>query len=269
MAYHSTQLQYGKVVQQSEECGAAQLEQKLQLAADCFQRDWSGTSICERSSVLARAAVLMRERAGDFADLITLETGKLKQHSMGEVALAANILDYYAQNGGHATSSPGVNTAAGVLFGVEPHQGTYSHIVRFAAPKLMDGNVVMVKYSPHLVLCAMAFQHLLEEAGAPQGVYTSLFISNDQVAQVTDDVRIHGLALSASDVAGAVAAAKSGHHPKKSAATDKADGVTFIGLGNSAIGPALMEAAKSEKQAFAAQYPLPSKTIQQGDNIAV
>lgn len=268
MAYHNMQSQYGKVVQQSEECGAAQLEQKLQRAADCFQHDWSATSVAARSSVLARAATLMRERAGAFADLITLETGKLRQHSMGEVALAANILDYYAQNGGHAAASAGINTVAGVLFGVEPHQGTYSHIVRFAAPKLMDGNVVMVKYSPHLVLCAMAFQHLLEEAGAPQGVYTSLFISNDQVAQVTDDVRIHGLALSASDVAGAVAAAKAGHHPKKSAALSGTGDVMLIALAHASIGAALMNATSGEPQPFTAPYPAAAQTVPQADGIA-
>ena len=79
----------------------------------------------------------------------------------------------------------------------------------------MDGNVVMVKQASNVPQCALAFERLMHEAGAPVGAYTNLFISKDQVAQVVDDPRIRGVALTGSEAAGAVVAARAGHNLKK------------------------------------------------------
>jgi succinate-semialdehyde dehydrogenase/glutarate-semialdehyde dehydrogenase len=151
--------------------------------------------------------------------------GKLLAQSMGEVALSASILDYYAQHA-EAFLAPEKLTAAkgeasvesspiGVLFGVEPWNYPYYQIARFAAPNLMAGNVVMVKHASSVPQCALAFEKLMHEAGAPEGAYTNLFISKDQVAQVIDDKRIRGVALTGSEAAGAVVAARAGQNLKK------------------------------------------------------
>ena len=167
----------------------------------------------------------MRERPEEFAKLITLEMGKLLAQSMGEVALSAAILDYYAQNAEAFLVPEKLTTAkgeamvesspVGVLFGVEPWNYPYYQIARFAAPNLMAGNVVMVKHASSVPQCALAFEKLMLEAGAPQGAYTNLFLSKDQVAQVIDDKRIRGVALTGSEAAGAVVAARAGQNLKK------------------------------------------------------
>jgi succinate-semialdehyde dehydrogenase/glutarate-semialdehyde dehydrogenase len=225
MAYQSTNPYNGKVLQTFEEISDARLEESLQCAADCFENDWRATSFAQRSAILARAATLMRERSQEFAELITLEMGKLISQSLGEVSISAAILDYYAENAerflapeklsipqGEATveSSP-----IGVLFGVEPWNYPYYQIARFAAPNLMAGNVVMVKHSSSVPQCALAFERLMEEAGAPAGAYTNLFISKEQVARVIDDARIRAVALTGSEAAGAIVAARAGQNLKK------------------------------------------------------
>ncbi|MBC7502837.1 MAG: NAD-dependent succinate-semialdehyde dehydrogenase [Herminiimonas sp.] len=225
MAYQSTNPYDGKVLQKFEECSAAQLEQKLKTAADCFKTTWRNTTFADRSAILSRAAALMRERADEFATLITLEMGKLIQQSQGEVALSAAILDYYAQHAERFLAPETLPTKSGeafvesapigVLFGVEPWNYPYYQIVRFAAPNLMVGNVVMVKHASNVPQCALAFEKLMTDAGAPAGAYTNLFISKDQVAQVIDDPRIRGVALTGSEAAGAVVAARAGQNLKK------------------------------------------------------
>ena len=55
----------------------------------------------------------------------------------------------------------------------------------------------------------------MQEAGAPEGAYTNLFLSKEQVAQVIDDKRIRGVALTGSEAAGAVVAARAGQNLKK------------------------------------------------------
>ncbi len=225
MAYQSTNPYNGKVLQTFEPLDAAQLEVRLQRAADCFANDWQGKTFAERAVVVSRAATLMRERAQPLAELITLEMGKLIGQSLGEVAISAAILDYYADHAERFLAPESLPTARGealveshpigVLFGVEPWNYPYYQIARFAAPNLMAGNVVMVKHASSVPQCALAFEQLMLDAGAPVGAYTNLFISKDQVAQVIDDPRIRGVALTGSEAAGAVVAARAGQNLKK------------------------------------------------------
>jgi succinate-semialdehyde dehydrogenase/glutarate-semialdehyde dehydrogenase len=88
--------------------------------------------------------------------------------------------------------------------------------MRFAAPNLMAGNVVMAKHAGCVPQCAIAFEKLWREAGAPEGAYTNLMISHDQVNRVIDDRRIKGVALTGSVEAGKVVAARAGKNLKKS-----------------------------------------------------
>ena len=226
MAYQSTNPYDGRVVKTFEEINDVQLGEKLKTATDCFDNVWRRTTFAERRQVLMRAAAIMRERSQQFAELITLEMGKLIAQSQGEVALSAAILDYYAEHAEAFLAPEKLTTPkgeamveaspVGVLFGVEPWNYPYYQVARFAAPNLMAGNVVMVKHASNVPQCALAFERLMEEAGAPAGAYTNLFISKDQVSQVIDDPRIRGVALTGSEAAGAVVAARAGQSLKKS-----------------------------------------------------
>jgi succinate-semialdehyde dehydrogenase/glutarate-semialdehyde dehydrogenase len=80
----------------------------------------------------------------------------------------------------------------------------------------MAGNVVMVKHAPSVPQCALAFVALFREAGAPEGAYTNLFLSNEQAEHLIDDPRIKGVALTGSERAGSIVAAQAGKNLKKS-----------------------------------------------------
>ena len=226
MAYQTTNPYNGKLVASFDELDDAQLESKLAAAAACFDGVWRHHSFAERKAVLSRAAALMRERSKALAELVTLEMGKLIQQSAGEVALSAAILDYYAEHAEAFLAPEKLVTAKGeafvesapigVLFGVEPWNYPYYQIVRFAAPNLMAGNVVMVKHASNVPQCALAFESVMRDAGLPDGAYTNLFISKDQIAAVIDDARIRAVALTGSEGAGAVVAARAGKNLKKS-----------------------------------------------------
>ncbi len=226
MAYLSTNPFDGQVTRSFDEITDAQLGEKLTTANACFATDWSHRTFAERKAVLARAASLMRERSQALAELATHEMGKLIQQSLGEVALSAAILDYYAEHAEAFLAPERLDTPKGqamvesspigVLFGVEPWNYPYYQVARFAAPNLMAGNVVMVKHASNVPQCALAFERVLADAGAPAGAYTNLFISKEQVARVIDDRRIRAVALTGSEAAGAVVAALAGKSLKKS-----------------------------------------------------
>jgi len=179
----------------------------------------------DRADIVSRAAAMMRERVEEFASLVTLEMGKLLAESVGEVMLSADILDYYASHAEsflapeHLKPESGEavveSSPLGVIFGVQPWNFPYYQLARFAGPNLMVGNVVMVKHSGTVPQCAMAFEQLWRDAGAPLGAYTNLLISHDQVLAVIDDPRIRGVALTGGVVAARGVAERAGRNVKK------------------------------------------------------
>jgi succinate-semialdehyde dehydrogenase / glutarate-semialdehyde dehydrogenase len=152
--------------------------------------------------------------------------GKRIAESRGEVELSASILQYYADNAETFLAPRPLKSIAGeahieysplgVLVGVQPWNYPYYQLARFAAPHLTSGNVMLVKHAPGVPQCAVAFEQLLAESGAPRGAYTNVFLSNDQVAKLIDDPRTRGVALTESERAGESLAARAGKNLKKS-----------------------------------------------------
>ena len=202
-----------------------QVESALALA-DRTYRAWRKLSFVDRGAVISRAADIFRERAEQLSKLVTLEMGKLISESRAEVQLTADILSYYADNAetflapvempqreGKALV---VSQPIGVLFGIEPWNFPYYQLVRFAAPNLMGGNTVIVKHAPSVPQCAEAFAQVFLDAGAPQGVYTNLRLSDEQAGVVIADARIQGVAVTGSDRAGSSVASQAGKAMKRS-----------------------------------------------------
>ena len=224
-SYQSVNPYDGKILKTFEQLTDEQLETALETAATCFET-WRRTTFAERAVVLAKAAAIMRARIDEFARPVTLEMGKLIAEARSEVVLSADIIDYYAKNAERFLAPQDLKPSSGeavvesspigVLFGVQPWNFPYYQLVRFAAPNLMAGNVVMVKHAGCVPQCAIAFEKLWLEAGAPAGAYTNLLISHDQVNRVIDDPRIKGVALTGSVEAGKSVAGRAGQNLKKS-----------------------------------------------------
>jgi succinate-semialdehyde dehydrogenase/glutarate-semialdehyde dehydrogenase len=204
----------------------AEIESIVARAEKTFATDWSMRSLAARRLVLKRAVSILREQIDEFAQPVTLEMGKLFREARDEVKLSADILDYYADNadeflapeklavnGGEAVIE---NAPLGVLFCVEPWNFPYYQLARVAGPNLMAGNTMIVKHAPNVPQCALAFERLFLDAGAPLGVWTNVFITNEQSASVIADSRIKGVALTGSERAGEAVASEAGKALKKS-----------------------------------------------------
>ena len=145
----------------------------------------------------------------------------------------------------------------GVLFGLEPWNFPYYQVARFAAPNLMAGNVVMVKHASNVPQCALAFEQLMHDAGLPAGGYTNLFVSKDQVAALIDDERVRGVALTGSEAAGAVVAARAGRNLKKST-MDLGGSDAFIVLEDADMARAVKQAVSGRMGNAGQAAPRPS-----------
>ena len=225
MAYSSVNPFNGKLLKSFDQLTDKQLEEKLVAAENCY-KTWKHTSYAERAKIVAKAAKLLGERVDEFAHTMTLEMGKRIDEARGEVKFSSDILAYYAKNAerflapeklnptigdAHMESSP-----IGVIFGVEPWNFPYYQLARVAGPHLMAGNVLVIKHAGCVPQCAIAFEQLFIDAGAPVGLYTNLLISHEQSDKVVDDDRIKGVALTGSVAAGRSIAARVGQNLKPS-----------------------------------------------------
>src|SRR5271157_4573903 len=225
MAYQTINPYTEELVKTFTEHTDAQLEAIIAKAEETYEDDWSPRSLAERKVIVKKAASILREKLDEFAKPITIEMGKLFREAQGEVELSADILDYYADNAEKFLAPEKLKVKEGeafveseplgVLFCVEPWNFPYYQLARVAGPNLMAGNTLIVKHAPNVPHCALAFEKLFLDAGAPAGAYTNVFLSNEQAATAIADPRIKGVALTGSERAGAAVAAEAGKALKK------------------------------------------------------
>ena len=213
-----------ELVKSFEEMTEQAIEASI-AGADKSYQNWKKTSYEERANLLHKVASLMRKKKDTLAKLITLEMGKLIKQSEGEIDLSADILDYYADHGEEFLADKVLdpeygeaiirNSPIGVLLGVMPWNFPYYQVARFAAPNIMVGNTILLKHASIVPQCAAAIEELFEEAEAPEGLYTNLFITGKNASALVSDKRIKGVSLTGSEEAGASIAMEAGKHLKK------------------------------------------------------
>ncbi|RKS17908.1 succinate-semialdehyde dehydrogenase/glutarate-semialdehyde dehydrogenase [Flavobacterium endophyticum] len=214
-----------KEVKSFEEFSAETVEQKIAQADQTYQV-WKSVPVKERSKLLMNVASILRKRKEELAKLITLEMGKLIAQSEAEIDMCASVYEYYAQNAATFLEDKPIEvkdgkafvryTPIGIILAVEPWNYPFNQVARVAAPNIMAGNVIMVKHASNVPQCAQAIEEIFRQAGAKEGIYTNLFLSNPKIAKIAEDPRIVGMSLTGSEKAGSSLAEAAGKNLKKS-----------------------------------------------------
>ncbi|WP_336961504.1 NAD-dependent succinate-semialdehyde dehydrogenase [Sphingobium aquiterrae] len=228
MTYATTNPYSGEIVATFADATDAEVLQAIDNADRAF-RSWREVPFAGRATVMRNAARLLRRDMDAYARILTLEMGKLLPEAQAEVELSAAILDYYADNAerllapeplpvadpaeGEATL---VHEPLGVLLAIEPWNFPYYQIARIIAPQLSAGNTMLLKHAANVPQSAAAFEALMREAGLPDGAFTNLYATRAQIEMIIADPRVHGVALTGSEDAGATVAAQAGRALKKS-----------------------------------------------------
>jgi succinate-semialdehyde dehydrogenase/glutarate-semialdehyde dehydrogenase len=223
--YRSVNPSTGEVLKTFAEHTDQEMMDALAKADKAFA-SWAARPIEERSKIIARAAQLLIEQKSELARLATLEMGKRIAESRSEVEVSAAILQYFADNAATFLAPKPIKSVMGdahlefsplgVLLSIQPWNYPYYQLSRFVGPHLMSGNVILLKHASGVPQCAVAFEQILKEAGLPDGVYTNLFLNNDQAGALIDDPRVKGIALTGSERAGEALASRAGKNLKKS-----------------------------------------------------
>jgi succinate-semialdehyde dehydrogenase / glutarate-semialdehyde dehydrogenase len=215
----------GQTVRTYEPLTHAQLEARLQCAADAYQRH-RRTTFAERAKMMARAAEILESEKEAFGRIMAAEMGKTLKSAMDEAAKSAWGCRYYADNAERFLADEVVETSAsrsfvtyqpiGPVLAVMPWNFPFWQVFRFAAPALMAGNVGLLKHASNVPQCALAIEEIFRRAGFPEGVFQTLLIETDQVKSVIEDRRVAAVTLTGSNAAGSQVASTAGRAIKKS-----------------------------------------------------
>lgn len=225
MTYQTINPANNKLIKSWDNHSDRDLEQALATADKLYHSEWAKGPIQPRLEVLNKLASLIDSRAEQLAKAATIEMGKLIEQSKAEVKLCAEIARYYAENAENFLAPTSYKTPLGeawvehhpigVLVAVEPWNFPFYQLMRVLAPNLAAGNPVLAKHASNVPQCAILFEELVRDAGAPQGSWTNLFASSDQVANLIADDRVKGAALTGSEKAGSAVAEQAGKYLKK------------------------------------------------------
>ncbi len=196
------------------------IAQKLARAQTAFEH-YRRTSMQQRAEWMQRAAQILLDRRETFGQMMTLEVGKPLAAAIAEVEKSAWVCRYYAEYAAEFLADIPVQSDAthsfvryqpmGAILAVMPWNFPFWQVFRFAAPSLMAGNVGLLKHASNVPQCALALEEIFQEAGFPAGVFQTLLVGADKVAQIVEDDRVKAATLTGSEAAGislAVAAAK-------------------------------------------------------------
>ena len=173
---------------------------------------WRDTPWRDRLAILRRAADLISQRQFDYAALMTLEVGKNRLESLGDVEETADLLRYY---GDEFEKADGFVKPMGSLSAAEKTRsvlrpyGVFGVISPFNFPMalaggpagaaMIAGNTVVLKPSSDAPLMGWKFGEALRDAGLPPGVFNLVTGPGETVgAELTESRDIDGLVFTGS-----------------------------------------------------------------------
>ncbi|MBN9250649.1 MAG: NAD-dependent succinate-semialdehyde dehydrogenase, partial [Mesorhizobium sp.] len=165
--------------------GEADLQMALEAADRAF-KTWRLVPAAERCRILRNAAGLLRARAGELALRLTLEQGKPLRDAAAEYVGAAEIFEWYEEEGRRAYGRviPGravglrqivLQEPIGPVAAFSPWNFPVITSARKIAASLAAGCTCILKPSEETPSSVLAVASILEEVGLPPGVLNIVF----------------------------------------------------------------------------------------------
>ena len=224
MSLQSVNPATGTLLETFEETPAAELDRIL-ARADAASREWRELRVAARAERLRAAGRILRERKDAYARTMALEMGKPLAQGVAEAEKCAWVCDYYADEAAAMLADEPRRTdaarsyvrfeALGPVLAIMPWNFPFWQVFRFAAPALAAGNAGILKHAPNVSRCALEIEQVFRDAGLPDGLFRSVFLSNEATAGVIADARVRAVTLTGSDRAGSQVAERAGRHLKK------------------------------------------------------
>ena len=175
----------GKPIGKVAFAGIPDLDRALAAAQKGFDA-WRKIPANERATTMRKAAALLRERAGDIAQLLTAEQGKPLAEAKGEILAGADIIEWFADEGRRVYGRivPSRNLLAqqhvlkepiGPVAAFTPWNFPVNQIVRKLGAALASGCSFLVKAPEETPASPAALLRAFVDAGVPAGTVGLVF----------------------------------------------------------------------------------------------
>ena len=182
----------GQVIGRVAHAGIPDLDRALAAAQRGFE-DWRKVPANERATTMRKAAGLVRERASDIARLLTQEQGKPVGEARIEVMAAADIIEWFADEGRRVYGRivPSRNLAAqqlvmkeplGPVAAFTPWNFPVNQVVRKLAAALASGCSFLVKAPEETPASPAALLQAFVDAGVPAGTVGLVFGTPSEIS---------------------------------------------------------------------------------------
>ena len=168
----------------------ADVEATIAAAKDAF-REWSQTSISRRTKVLFAFRELLNAHAGEIAELITDEHGKVLSDALGEVQRGLEVVEFacgipsllkgdYSDQVSTDVDTFSFREPLGVVAGITPFNFPAMVPMWMFPVAIACGNTFVLKPSERDPSASIRIAELWQQAGLPDGVFN--VVHGDKVA---------------------------------------------------------------------------------------
>jgi len=289
----------GKEIGRVAHAGKADLDRALEAAQKGFET-WRDMTPADRSKVMRRAAGFMRERAADIARLLTQEQGKPLAEAKGEAMAAADIIEWFAEEGfrvyGRIVPSRGslalrqmvLKDPVGPVAAFTPWNFPINQVVRKVGAALAAGCSMLVKAAEETPAAPAALIRAFADAGLPPGVLGLVYGNPAEISSyLIPHPVIRKITFTGSTPVGKQLAAMAGQHMKRvtmelgghapviiaedadvALAVKAAGGAKFRNAGQVCISPTRFLVHESIRKEFAAALTQQALGLKVGDGLS-
>jgi len=289
----------GQPIGRVAHAGRADLDAALAAAQKGFAT-WRELTAAERSKIMRKAAGLLRERAEAIAALLTQEQGKPLAEAKGETLAAADIIEWFAEEGfrvyGRIVPSRGslalrqmvLRDPVGPVAAFTPWNFPINQVVRKVSAALAAGCSMLVKAPEETPAAPAALVRAFADAGLPPGVLGLVYGNPAEISSyLIPHPVIRKVTFTGSTPVGKQLAAMAGQHMKRvtmelgghapvivcddadiALAVKTAGAAKFRNAGQVCISPTRCLVQRSVRQDFVDAFTAHARRLQVGDGLA-
>ena len=274
----------GEVIGSVARAGITDLDDALAAAAKGFEV-WRNTPAIKRGEVMRAAAKLLRERTDAIAQLMTLEQGKPLAESKVEISMAADIIEWFADEGrrvyGRIVAPRAMNVQqmvlkepVGPVAAFTPWNFPINQVVRKLCGALATGCSMIVKAAEETPASPAELVRAFVDAGLPPGVVGLVYGDPAEISNyLIPHPVIRKITFTGSTPVGKQLAALAGQHMKRATmelgghapvivaadaniahAVKMISGAKFRNAGQVCISPTRFLVAESVREEFVAGF---------------
>ncbi|MEM9254778.1 MAG: CoA-acylating methylmalonate-semialdehyde dehydrogenase [Pseudomonadota bacterium] len=195
----------GQVVRHVALASASTVEQAIDAAQAAFP-EWRDTPPLKRARVMFRFKQLLEQHADDIVAAITEEHGKVIDDAMGEFMRGVEVVEYacgipellkgeFTKNVGPAIDAWSEHQPLGVVAGITPFNFPAMVPMWMYPMAIACGNTFILKPSEKDPTASMLCARLLQQAGAPKGVFNVVNGDKAAVDTLLTDPRVQAISF--------------------------------------------------------------------------